>query len=672
MESCGSDAGSAAAAERAAVPGARSAGRPSRRQTWLVLIPVVVGVVAYAGSMSGPFIFDDTASISGNPYIHHLWPLSDILSAPARSTVAGRPVVSLSLAINYALGGLDVRGYHAFNLAIHLLSAALLFGILRRTLCLSVFAARFDRSASWIATAVALLWVVHPLQTECVTYVIQRTELLMGFFYLLTLYCSIRGCQSRRGWLWFGAAVVACGLGMGSKEVMVSAPLVVLLYDRTFISGSFAASLRRRSGLYVALAATWGVLVALMVSSPRGGTVGLDLGTDAMAYLRTQAQVIVWYLRLCFWPSPLVLSYGWPIAQSWSESTPQALLVLGLLLASLWACWRRHWSGFLGVWFFCILAPTSSFIPIVTEVAAERRMYLPLASVVVLIVMVGWSALKLLPSRASAGGWVPRLLDMGLVVSAAGLLGFATAQRNQDYRSSLTIWQDTVAKRPAYGRARSNLARALIQVGRYEEAVSHCREALRLEPANAVAHTALGFALDQLGRSDEAIDHFRTALRIDPNLYQAHNNLANTLLARRRYEEAFEHYRRALDIWPEYVPALVSFGYGLAETGRVGEAIAHYRKALRLDPGNSLCLNNLGNALAETGNLAEAVECYVKALKLAPDSLATHHKLAQTYEQMGRITDARAHYRQALSLAEQAGNPTLVQYLRQQLESLEQ
>ena len=192
-----------------------------------VVAPTVLtalAAAAWANSLSAPFIFDDRPAILANPHIRQLWPLSRALTAPPRSILAGRPVASLTLAINYALGELDVRGYHAFNLALHVLSALILLGIVRRTLARS---ARLVSAARPLALVTAAIWLVHPLQTDAVTYVTQRTELLMGLFYLLTLYAAIRAGEG--SWPWQTASVVSCALGMASKEVVITAPLMVML-----------------------------------------------------------------------------------------------------------------------------------------------------------------------------------------------------------------------------------------------------------------------------------------------------------------------------------------------------------------------------------------------------------------------------------------------------------
>ena len=229
---------------------------------------------------------------------------------------------------------------------------------MRWTLLLPPLAARFGPASTGLALAVALVWALHPLQTNSVTYIVQRAEALVGLFYLLTLYCFVRGATSARGSAWYAAAVAACALGMASKEVMVSAPLVALLYDRLFISGSFKEGLRRRWGWYLALAATWAILGLLVyLSLGRGGSAGFGLGMTAWEYARTQFGCIIHYLRLAFWPSPLVLDYGTGTVSEAADIVPYAIGVVLLLAATAVALARRPRWGFLGVWFFAILAP---------------------------------------------------------------------------------------------------------------------------------------------------------------------------------------------------------------------------------------------------------------------------------------------------------------------------
>ena len=430
---------------------------------------LTAGIGAWSNSFNGPFIFDDLCAIQTNPTLRH-FPSWDSFRPPQVNSISRRPVVNLTLAMNYAISGPGVQGFHAGNLLIHLLAALLLFGIVRRTLSAE------PRTIA-VSFAVALIWAVHPLLTESVTYLTERTESLMGLLYLLTLYCAIRGVSSGHPWRWYAAAIAACALGMGAKEVMVTAPIVVLLYDRCFLSGSFREALRRRLPFYFGLAATWAILGALMIAYPWGGATGAGFGIAAVGpweYARTQPGVILHYLRLSFWPSSLCLDYAWPIATSARRILPAAAVIAALLAGTLWALRRAPALGFLGAWFFLILAPTSSFMPIF-DAAVERRMYLPLAAIVTACVLAAYGIGNQLVRRVAESAGTRKLLGSVLaalvLLPLAAALGCRTFERNALYRDPISIWQDTVNKRPGNARALNNLGCAYISAGRSDRAV---------------------------------------------------------------------------------------------------------------------------------------------------------------------------------------------------------
>jgi tetratricopeptide (TPR) repeat protein len=582
------------------------------------LIPVLlvaVGIFAYHNSFHGPFIFDDEPSIPGNPHLYYFWPLSSVLSAPPYSTVAGRPTVCLSLALNFALGGLNVWGYHAFNLAIHLASALVLFGILRRTFAGAKLRDRFGAASVGLAVMIALLWELHPLQTECVDYVVQRTELLMGLFLLLTLYCTLRGSESARPGKWYLATIASCALGMGSKEVMVSAPLIVLLYDRVFLASSFREALWRRRVLYSGLATTWLLLAMLVANTPHSRTGFGIQGVTSWNYLKTEAGVIAYYLRLAVWPRPLVIDYDdWPIAYALKDWLVPGIAVVALLGATLWAFRSRPSLGFLGAWFFLILAPTSSFLPSVGEVAADRRMYLPLAAVITLAVTGAYILGKRLldDRRLAAFGWTAG----GFVML---LFTFMTIQRNRDYQSEFTIWQDAVTKRPANSRAHDNLGVILVNLGQVQGAIAQYEASLRLDPNVSETHYNYANALWQTGQTNDALAHYREALQINPGDIKAHTKLGNVLQLMRKTQPAIDQYEQALQINPDYAEAHNNLGMALVSVGRVPEAIAQYERALQINPHLAAAHCNLAVALERTGRMREAIAHYQQALAINPN-----------------------------------------------------
>ncbi len=615
---------------------------PVSGRTLLLAAGLIVAATfaAYQNSFRGPFILDDEGSITDNLTIRRL---ASALSPPHEGahdgglTVSGRPFVNLSLALNYAVGGTAVRGYHWANLAIHTAAALVLFGVVRRTLRQPALS-RHGAAALPVALATAVIWAVHPLQTEAVTYVVQRAESLMGLCYLLTLYAFIRGTEPGAARGWPILAVAACVLGMASKEVMVSAPLMVLLYDRTFVAGSFRDAWRQRRGLYAGLAASWLLLGYLVASTGgnRGGSIGFGIGVDWWAHAATQFRAVTRYLELSLWPSPLVFDYGTEWGGPASEVALHALLVVGLAAITVLGLRRSSAIGFAGAWFFAILAPTS-LLPADTQMTVEHRMYLPLAAVVAL----GAAGLHALLGRRGL---------IGLAGLAIGL-GWLTAQRNLDYRSAVAIWQDTVTKRPDNARAQLNLGAALLLQGRTADAAGHFEQALRIKPDYSMAHNNLGVALVQLGRAPEAIGHYEEALRLNPADGEIPHNLGDALLLLGRVPEATEQYHRALRLRPDYADAQDNnLGNVLLHEGQTARAIELFEAALRLNPRFAEAHNNLGNALAQLGRLPEAIGHYKTALLIQPDDPEAHFNLGNAFYQSGQLQEAMSQYDAALRL----------------------
>jgi tetratricopeptide (TPR) repeat protein len=644
----------------------RHGSRGGSRVASTALVVLLIGgaaIFAYQTSFAGVFVFDDEFAIQRNPNIRTLWPLSRALSAPPESPVSARPVASLTLAVNYALaplesrdvmapGGVDappdvtrrflanVWGYHFMNLALHVLAALAAYGVVRRTLVSDRLRPRFGPASGALASAVALVWVVHPLTTDAVTYVTQRTEVLMGLFYLLTLYCAIRGAEPgvdrarRRGWA--AAAVVACALGMGSKQTMVTAPFVVLVWDWMFGSptaeATEASARRLRWRLYAGLAATWVILAAGLALERWPHSIGIDReGWTPWTYLLTQAGVIVHYLRLSFVPMPLVLDYdGWPMARSVLDVAPQAALLGVLVGATIAAVLRRAPWGFAAAWCFALLAPSSSVLPLATEIAAERRMYTALVGVVSLAVIGAYVLGQFLLERLAPDRRPQRTVRAVAILALAGVTGslaMLTLDRNRDYWSEERIWRDTVEKRPDNPRARLNYGVVLAAERRYPEAEAQLREALRLKEPVAKAHLNLGSILCSQQRFDEGIPHLERAVALDPELSTAQANL----------------------------------GEAYGALGRRAQAAKHFALAVEGEPGKLFLLNRLGWLLAtspedDVRDAARAVELGERAVRLTsrqdPLSLDT---LAAAYAEAGRFDEAAATLREALQLLARRG-----------------
>lgn len=667
--------------------------RPAFASTLLVLAVAAV----WAGSLSAPFEFDDHASILDNTTLRQLWPAAWLRPpATAGETVSGRPVLNLSLALNYAAGGLDVRGYRATNIGLHGLAALVLFGIARRTLLAAqrrrtagvnlsptvtpparrshgqaagIAAPGDDASdgrATGCALVLALLWAVHPLQTAAVTYVVQRAEVLAALFSLTALYAFIRGVEAsaatvdvaaprgrstrggesarrRGGRGWFAVAVAACLIGVGAKETIAVAPLIILLYDRAFAAGSFRAAWRARGGVHAALFATWLPLLALVIANHgRGGSAGLGAAVPVGRYALTQIEAIVRYVRLAVWPAGQVFDYGVPFVSGVGEVWLQAVLLAAGLAATAWALMRNRPAGWLGAVFFLALAPSSSVVPVATQTMAEHRMYLPLAA---LGALAGLGVAEALRRRS-----VPRWAGVGVALAVAIAWAAATVARNAVYASELSLWSDTVAKRPDNARAHHNLGRALEVAGRTDEAMVEFGRAIALQPNHVYAHFGLGTALMRRGRLAEAADHFRAALAADPRYASAHVNLGEVLGRLGQTDAAMEEYRAALALEPAAVDAKIDLAALLIDTGGADEAVALLRDAVAAEPALVLARYHLGRALEKMGDGMAAEAAFREAVRLDPRFVPAQVALGNRRAQQGDAAEAERCYREALRL----------------------
>jgi hypothetical protein len=538
---------------------------------------VGAGALAYANSLAGPFLLDDGVTVVDNTHIRQLWPLSQVLFATRETPTAGRPLVNLSFAMNYAAGGLHVRGYHLVNIAIHLACALLLFGVVRRVLNGPTYRSRCAGTADDVALAATVLWLLHPLNSEAVDYLTQRTELMMGLFYIGTFYAMVRADDSPRPRLWRTVTVCACALGMACKETMVTVPIMIWLYDWRIRGESVRDTFRTRGHFYAALASTWMLLVALQWSGPRIHSAGWSAGIGVWTYLLNQAVMITRYLRLTVWPTGLVLAYGYPIPLTLRDVLPNAVIVFGLLVATLVALRLAPRLGFLLAWVVVTLAPTSSLVPIATEVGAERRMYVPLMALAVLAA-VGVARVAQAIDRQCPRS-TRRLGCACALTAVAATYGTETAGRNREYRSGLVMAQTVLARwptpfahfllateligvgdRPAalphlrvavrdVPRAEMTLGEELAKAGQWDDAMAHLQAFVRLEPLmlEAVpARNLIGRLLTQRGQLEAAADQFRLVLQMDPAFVEAHGHLADALFAQGQFTEALSEYRQYL------------------------------------------------------------------------------------------------------------------------------
>ena len=631
-------------------------------QSWrqAALIAILV-FAAYSNSLSGPFILDDYPNIEENTSIRRLWSI-DVLMPPTELPVSGRPLANLSLALNYAVGGLDVRGYHTVNVLLDAACALLVFGLVRRTLLLSRFGTRFAGSEPNVALAAAAIWAVHPLNTEAVNYITQRTELMMALFYLLTVYSSLRAATAPEGTptdaaagRWIAVAVMSSAAGMACKESMVTAPVAVLLFDRTFLSGSLVRALKGRPMLYSGLAASWLVLLALNWSGPRTGSAGFLTAITPWTYLLNQAVVITEYLELVVWPIPLVIMYGPPTALALRNVLPYAIVVVSLLVGTAVAFVRWRALGFVGLWFFLTLAPTSSLVPIATEVGAERRMYLPLVAVV---------------AGAAVGAryfHVSSRLRVAFAISVIAALSVGTLIRNRDFQSPITLAQTAVDRRPT-SAAHHMLGEELFIAGRNDEALIHLRKAATEMPR---ARYSFAQALLKGRQVQEATTQLESYVEAHALLLEtrfARETLGDAYAIQQRLPDAVRQWRLVLQMNPDAeqrARIVRRLAAALLELGMPVEALEYLEANVALHPRDADAWTHLGVARAEAGNTSAALDAFRRAIEIAPDNPGFHTNMAMALMSRGDLDGATQHAEAALALQPDNGEAReLVAYLR--------
>ncbi|HEY4307072.1 MAG TPA: tetratricopeptide repeat protein [Gemmatimonadaceae bacterium] len=607
---------------------------PLSRTTWIgLVIALIATFIAFAPALRAPFAFDDVDSIPKNPTIEQI---ATSFSPPARLAVSSRPLVNFSLALNYAMAGASsTTVYHATNVLLHLLCGLLLFGAIRRTLAVATLGEWANENANTVGLISAALWLLHPIQTEAVDYTIQRTELLVSLCYLATLFASIRSWDAatpprRRGWLWLG--VVACFAGMASKEVMVTAPLLVVLYDRAFRVFSWREVLdnRSRRWFYAGLAASWVLLAYLVAGGGRADSAGFALALPWYRYLYSQGWAVAHYLLLMFWPSDLRFDYGFAAVQG-IGGLIGGVIVLALAIPALVVAVRtgRWWLAFLVLWFLVILAPSSSILPIQTEIAAERRVYLASAGVVVGIVIAGTYALR-----------AHRRLFLGIAAATGIVLFGLTMRRSALYANPEALWRDALAKAPDNPRAYDNLASVIYEKdrNRVDESDSLWARGLRVDSTYMTIWSNLAQIRVDKGRTADARALLERAVRINPDYVDATRRLG-TLLATQGDNKSIPYLERMANSAQVTDESLVALAQAYLNANRPDDAIAALRRALTLNPRRADALSYLGAMLAQRGQFDQAMPLLESAVANGDRNAMTFALLSFGYVQSGRGDD---------------------------------
>ena len=626
--------------------------RSSSAWTYPVIL-LLAALAAYANHFDGVFLMDDLSNIVENPTMK----FAGGFAQNWRELFAhGRPLVFFSLLIDFTLWGLSPVGFHIFNLAVHMVAGLAAYGFLATTFTKSpVFSERFRENGRLLAFVSTLIWVLHPLNTQSVTYIVQRAESLMGLFFLVTMFAtakifSLQGDpgarRALRRWQW--VAIVAAVLSVATKQVGVTVPIIVLASQWIFWApredgrGSFLRGLKAQKSLYLGLSATFAAAALLVMLPTLDPNSGFQYkGITPWDYFKTQPGVLLHYIRLFFWPGTLVLDYGWPVAASLKMIIVPGLIVTALAVGTILAFIKQKPIGFVGVWFFVVLAPSSSFLPI-KDLAFEHRMYLPALALAAGLVAYGW----LLASRLN----VERTAIAAAAIIAVAL-GIRTHVRNYDYRSPVTMWSKVISARPENPRAFNELGNALMQNGRGSDALELFKKALALEPNNPGPLLNISNILQSANQLDDALAILKKATDMKPDFAAAWFNLGNVYIAKKDQPNAEAAYRKALEIDPKYAEAFVGLGNALAIANNYDSAIEQYHKALAVRPWLSQPYNNIGTIYSQMKKHEDALKAYVDAINLQPSDTSIRVNLANTLVDLGNVDQAREQYGLTLRMA---------------------
>jgi tetratricopeptide (TPR) repeat protein len=653
-----------------------------------VLIVLLAGFLVYSNTFHGPIQWDGVPHIIDNPLIKDIG--NFISSIRGYQSNPRRFIGFLSFALNYHFGGLDVIGYHVVNLMIHLANALLVYAIVILT-----FKTPFMRqsrpsspSPGYIAFFSSLLFVSHPLQTQAVTYVIQRFTSLAAFFYLLSLIMYIKGRLTTHepdkkinitSMAYFFFSLASAVLAMKTKEIAFTLPLVITTYEFIFFKTLFKKKLLFLLPVILTL-----IIVPLSVlhSDKSLGDMLADVSAKARLetdmsrwdYLMTQMRVIVTYLRLLFVPINQNLDYDYPIYHS--LFTPPVffsfVFLVSLFGLGTYLLYRSqskgpvcpplaHYYRLIGFgifWFFITLSVESSIIPI-ADVIFEHRVYLPSVGF-----FVGIStALLIVAHRRRVQKIVISMLCLAILV-----LSSVTYARNSIWMNMINLWSDTVKKSPNKARTHFNLGQAYYDEGLMPESLKEYEAAITIKPDDAEAHNNLGVVYSKQGRNDDAFREFQTAVDLKPGYADAHNNLGTRYSEQGRMNEALREFKAAIVIRPNFAQAHYNLGSAYSGSGRNEEAVSEFQIAVDLMPNYTDALFNMGTLYLRMGRLEDAVGKFQTVLKYKPDDADTHFNLGNIYINQGRIDAAAGEFQIAVKNRpdyEEAHNNLAIAYFKQ-------
>jgi tetratricopeptide (TPR) repeat protein len=634
-----------------------------------VLLIALLSILAYSNTFQVPFVFDDTPFILDNPVIkdinYFISPSkADSLSVPNNPDIPRflktRPVAYFSFWVNHRIGGLNVEGYHAVNIALHIMNSLLVYLIVLltfRTLLLKTSVLKGQSGV--IALFSGLLFAAHPLQTEAVTYILQRCVVLAAMFYLLSIAAYIGSRLSESNLSKYGLyllSIVSAVLGMKTKESTFTLPVAIVVYEFLFFNVAF----KKRALLLIPLLLTMLIipLEYIDLSSDTGLAAMLDSASRSknalprLDYLLTQFRVIAGYIGLVLFPVGQNADHDQQAYNSFLE--PQVfmsfLFLSGIFAVGIYLFYRSRIkdSGLriiaFGIFlFFLALFVESSVFPI-GEMMVEYRVYLSCAGAFLALGTGAFLLMERLKKRAMQKAFVLFLVVIPLALSVA------TYSRNAVWKSKISLWEDVVRKSPQKERGYNNLGNAYKSMGLFDRAIEHYTIAISLKPDYAVAHNNLGSAYGSMELFDRAIEHYTIALSLDPDYATPYVNLGSAYGSMGLFNKAIEHYTTALSLEPDFVMAYYYLGKAYMAMGLFDKAIEHYTTALSLAPDFAMAHNNLGILYVSIGLFDKAIEHYTTVLSLEPSYTDVHFNFGIAFFEKGIMEEARRIFDTALKI----------------------
>lgn len=591
---------------------------------------ILIGMLIYVNSLNVPFYLDDARNLSNSALRMEKLSYDSILESLSGGIIQTRPVSNFSFSLNYLIDGYDVQGYHFVNIILHICSSFFLFLLLRATLFLPMNREKYGRFSS-LAFLTAVLWLVHPVATQSVTYIVQRMNSMAVMFYLLSMLLYVTGRryqlitehhpQKLKAIALFLGSGLAALLAIGSKEIAATLPIMILMYEWYFFQNLSLTWLRRNLSWVVGAVVIICLLAFFYLNGhPLQALFNNDCpGRDFTKFERvlTQFRVIVHYVSLLLYPHPsrLFLDYDFQLSRSLFDPVTtfiSAGFLIGSLMAAILLLRKERLLSFCLLWFFGNLVMESSVICL--EIIFEHRTYLPSTFFILFITATLY--------RISNNNTVISLFLAGVIL----LFCYWTVERNKVWQSPDFFWNECVVQYPYKARPHNNLGLALLQKEKLTEAEQQFTIAIELTSENASAHKKstphnnLGVVFLKTGRTAEATEEFKTATQINPKYYTAHNNLADIYEKQGKIHEAMTEYRKALEISPDNIKSNGGLGIILSQQSQPAEALPYLEKASHQKPIDIPTHLNLGEVLLQLGRKNEAITIFQQVLELDPNS----------------------------------------------------